>query len=257
MTSVSIAHARSFVEHAQLPAARVSRALAAAVPAAFETAKNEAAVVGSGVVSFVSGVTAERREAIAHSALLAQLVANGKVGAGGDIYQWYDAYFNTLENIGWVVQEKTFATYAESSQGFAAHEAILAVATTLLGAAPTALAVVKTTLDSLKSMNASSPWLTLFDQESQHAETAHFQVSLAEQDANGQFFVTLMAFGLEAKSTVTQVLFFKVYANQATLRHCSGKVSLDAAVVDSLGPALKAKLAAHSLDFIKKLPDLP
>ena len=138
-------------------------------------------MVGSDVISFVSGVTAERREAIANSALLAQLVAKQKAGAGASVEAWYDAYFDVLTNIGWVVQQKSFAVYHEESQSFAAHEAILAVAATLLGNAPTALALVKTTLDALKSMDADNPWITIFDRESQHAQTAHFQISLAEQ----------------------------------------------------------------------------
>jgi hypothetical protein len=47
-----------------------------------------------------------------------------------------------------VIQDKNFAEYAEyeKSQNFEAHQAILSVATALLGASPTALALVRTTL---------------------------------------------------------------------------------------------------------------
>lgn len=258
MTSISLKSARSFVAQAALPEVARNRAAAVAetVAAGFETAKNEAVVVGSDAISFVSGVTAERREAIVNSSLLAQLVARKTVGNSTDIYAWYDAYFDVLANIGWVVQQKDFAEYRQASQNFEAHEAVLAVATTLLGAAPTALALVKTTLDALHSMNADKPWITLFNRESQNARTAHFQITLAEQAADGQFFVTLMAFGLEASSTITQVLFFRMTANEATLRHCSGKVTIDTAVLDELRANLKAKLVAHSRDYVRKLPDL-
>ena len=47
----------------------------------FDKAKSQAQVVGSGVFSFAQGVTAEVRQAISDSALLAQLVANKQVSA--------------------------------------------------------------------------------------------------------------------------------------------------------------------------------
>lgn len=256
MASASVASAREFIARAELPPSRHARAAPASVlDLAFDTAKNQAAVVGSDIVSFVQGVTKERREAIVHSSLLAQQVATKKVADPNQLFLWYDEYFSVLTNIGWVVQEKNFQQFHESSENFQAHKAILAVATTLLGAAPAALALVKTTLESLQSMDKDSPWITIFDRESQHAKTARFQISLAEQAADGQFFVTLMAFALEAESTITQVLFFKTKTNEATLRHSSGKVTIDTVVLDGVSGAIKQKLAGSAQDYIKTLPN--
>jgi hypothetical protein len=207
-------------------------------------------------VSFVTGVTPARRKAIVNSSMLAQLVAKDRISDAQRIYDWYDVYFEVLGNIGWVIQDRTFADYHESSQNFEAHEAILAVATTLLGSAPTALALVKSTIDSLKSMDANSPWVTIFSRESQRASTAHFQISLAEQDPAGQFLVSLMAFGLEAKSTITRVLFFKAKASEARLRHYAGRVTINTDVLDGVGEAIKAKVIGHTADYVRALPDL-
>jgi hypothetical protein len=259
VASISVATAQRFVTQTELPPPRRRRrgaGVEGAVVLGFETAKNQAAVVGSDVIAFVNGVTVERREAIVNSSLLAQLVAKNKVSDPNRIYEWYDAYFDVLTNIGWVVQDRSFAEYHESSQNFDAHQAILAVATSLLGAAPTALALVKTTIDALKSMDASSPWITIFSRESQTARTARFQISLAQQDPAGQFLVSLMAFGLEAKSTITQVLFFKAKASEASLRHYSGRVTINTGVLDGVRDALKAKLTAHAADYVKALPDI-
>ena len=260
MTAASVASARAFVTRAEIPQARLMRGgTAASAPPisdlAFDTARNQAAVVGSGIISFVQGVTAERRDAIVHSSLFAQMVAKQRVADEKKIMAWYDAYFDALTNIGWVVQEKTFQQFHESSENFQAHQAILAVATTLLGAAPTALALIKTTLESLQSMDTNSPWITIFDRESQHARTARFQISLADTAADGQFFVTLMAFTLEATSGITQVLFFKTKTSDATLKHSSGKVTIDTAVLDGISAEIKAKLVGIAHDYIKTLPD--
>jgi hypothetical protein len=221
-----------------------------------DAAKDQAAVVGSDVISFVSGVTAERRAAIIDSSLLAQLAAKERIGDPTRIYDWYDVYFDVLTNIGWVVQDRSFAQYHEQHANFDAHRAILAVATALMGAAPAALALVTTTLDALQSMDADSPWLTIFNREGQSARTARFQISLAEQDPSGQFFVTLMAFGLEAKSTITQVLFFRSRASEATLRHYSGRVTINTEVLDGVHDAIKAKLLGLAADYVKMLPEV-
>ena len=69
--------------------------------------------------------------------------------------------------------------------------------------------VVQAALEALQSMNANSPWITLFDQESKTDQSARFQVATAQIDAHGLLQTALVGFDLEAKSTLTQVLFFK------------------------------------------------
>jgi hypothetical protein len=153
-----------------------------------------------------------------------------------------------------MVQDQGFAVYVETSQNFSAHEAILKVAEGLLMPSAGSLALVKTTLDALSTMDESSPFITLFSRESQQASAARFQISLAEQSADGGLTVALMAFGLEARTTLTQVLFFKSLASQATLRHCSGQVSINTPLLEQLRPDLSEQLKEHSRSFIRKLP---
>jgi hypothetical protein len=254
MTAPTLTSAHEYVSALSLPA--VAFAGTGPVDLALDSARNQAAVVGSEIVSFVSGVPAARREAIVNSSLLAQLVAKDRVPDPRKIYDWYDAYFDVLMNIGWLLQDRSFAQYRESSKNLEAHQAILAVATTLLGAAPTALALVKTTIDSLQSMDKDSPWITLFSRESQFGKAAKFQISVAEQAADGRVLVSLMAFGLEAKTTITRVLFFKAKASEATLRHYAGQVGINVDVLDGVGPDIKRKVIGHAAGYIRGLPHL-
>jgi hypothetical protein len=268
MTSVAQRGANEFVARVRLPAPPEAKVLtrdgtpAALAPtgptlqSALDATKNQAAIVGSDVVSFVNGVTPERREAIVNSTLLAQLAATQKVGQD-DTDQWYQAYFDVLGNIGWAIQDKGFEQYHQHGGTFETHKAILAVAGTLLGAAPAALAVIKTTLEALESMTQDDPWITLFNRESETSKAARFQIGLAEQAAQDQFLVTLMAFILSAKQTVTQVLFFKASKSDVSLQHRSSKITIDTPVLDGVRDVLRQKLVAHSLSYIKLLPDLP
>src|SRR5262249_61060420 len=101
-----------------------------------------------------------------------------------------------------------------------------------------------------------SPWITLFNRESQSANTARFQVGLVEQDAANGLLLTLMAFGLEAQSNVTQVLFFKFRKNDVRLQHHSGNVTINAARLAALRPEISTRLIDFAHDYIRRLPDL-
>lgn len=254
MTATAKPDARSYVRQAQLPPVPAAAAQPRGEETPLESGKKQAAVVGSDVVAFVEGVTAEHREAIANSALLAQLVATTKVPDRKQVYDWYKEYFKVLENIGWTTQEVGFAEYTEKANGLEAHEAILQVAATLLGAAPTALALVTTTINALKEVNEGSSWLTIFSRNAEHAETAHFQVTLVDREPAGPFLVKVMAFGLKAKTVVTRVLFFTIRKDEANLKHYAGTVTINAGVLDELRGDLEAKLKGHAKSYIAALP---
>jgi len=194
------------------PSVRENSGLAGATPASsggakarapfdFDAAKEQAAVVGSDVIAFATGITPEQRGDVVNATLLAQLVAKRRVPEPKtlpDLISWYEHYFDVLSRVGFAIQDRGFAEYVEKSDTFEAHEAILEVAATLLAGAPAALAVVKRTLEALQKMSADSPWITLFHRESQSANTARFQVSLVNADEASPFLVSLVAFGLQA-----------------------------------------------------------
>ncbi len=229
-----------------------------APPASFtpDAGKDQAAIVGSGILCYARGVSAERRSAVNDSALLAQLIANKTVPDASDIPAWYDAYFGVLTSVGWVFRERGFSRYDASSDNADVHDAILSIAAGLLGgAAASAYQVIRVTLDTLKSLSDSSPWLTLFARESQYAHAARFQVSVVAQD-DGEFVASLMAFELDASVELSQVLFFKFKSERTTLQQYSGTVAIDDAVLASVSADIAAKIAAFTTGYVKGLPDL-
>ena len=256
---VDVDGVREFVKSCELPDAPPVRFdLAKDPPSPFDIAKEQASVVGSDVIAFSKGVTADTRADIQNAVLLAQLVAKKSMSEPktlSDVGAWYDSYFDTLSRLGFVLQDKALAEYRSSSDTFEAHESILEIAGALLAGSPGALVLVKKTLEALQKMSADSPFITLFHRESQSANTGRFQVSLVESDVAG-VLLTLIAFGLEARASVTQVLFFKFHKNDVTLRHNSGKVSINEALLAGVRPQVSAKIVAFTNDFIERLPDL-
>lgn len=224
-------------------------------PVVFESVKRQALVVGSEIVSFEPGISAEMRTAISDSALLAQLVAKRKVPDPKDIYKWYDEYFDVLSNVGWVIQDKQFNEYQEDGEGFEVHQAILNVAAVVLGPVPGALAIITGVLNGLQSMNPDSKWITIFNRETKHAESARFQIMMVHNDESDSTIVTLAAFGIKAEASTTQVLFFKWKASEAELRHYSGALSLNKNAVAGVSGRVAERVGAFQDDFFAALPD--
>jgi hypothetical protein len=248
--------AQSFVESVELPAPPATSIGVAKDPFDYDAAKAQAAVVGADLVAFVAGVTPEDREDIVNASLLAQLVAKKKVASPTSLdgwTRWYDAYFDVLSRIGFAIQDKGFSVYSEKSDDFQAHEAILEVATALLGNAPGALAAITSTLKALQKMAPNESWIRLFNRESQSANTARFQTTLVGLDADGKLFVSLVAFGLEATTKVTQVLFFKFKANTVKLQEHSGKVSINRDVLAGVRDQVAQKLGAVANEYVRGL----
>lgn len=247
---VTKASARAFVSAARLPAAPKTPRRRDATPAQFLDDAEQAAVVGSGLVSFTAGVPAQRREDLCNATLLAQLSANRKVPDRSNILAWFDAYFTALMNLGWVVQQTGFREYAGEFDGLETHEAVRQVAAVLLAPNPAAIAVLGATLDAMQAMDRNSPWITIFDREHRDTKTTHFQIALADQLPNGGLVMHLLAFSLQANAKLTQVLFFKLKKKRVKLQQNSGQAVVDVGVLTSVREALKKKLAERVTDFI-------
>ena len=135
--------AREYVSSIDLrgvPRAIISQSAATEASQVFDTAKTQAQVVGSGVFSFAQGVDAMVRESISDSALLAQLVANKRVDFEKKPREWFKAYSEVLDNVGWTLQEAGWTKYPASGTAVEVHEKIIEVMKAVLGSAPTALA---------------------------------------------------------------------------------------------------------------------
>jgi hypothetical protein len=262
--SQRVAEGMAFVEGLELPYLERSRGRGSATgtPHVFDQTKNQAMVVGADIVSFVTGTELGLRTAIMNCSLLAQLAATrkvqelaatGKVQSREDTRSWYEAYFDILGSLGWVVQDRGFSEHREVGDDFEAHQSILSVAAVVLGPATTALAVVQSTLAGMKSMSKGS-WMSIFKRESQAAKAARFQVTVAEPSSQGGSVVSLMAFELNAKATLTQVLFFKFRSTDITLRHSSGRVTIDSELLAGTAPVIAKRVADYTQDYVENIP---
>jgi len=251
----TIEQATQFVARCELPPARTHRLESTRAAFDLVPTRSQAAIVGSDLTTFVEGVSVDCRDDVMNASLLAQLVAKKRVPSPSTLdewKQWYDAYFDAMTQVGFAIGAQGFNDYTKRTDTFEAHEAILEVATTLLGGVPTALAAITATLTALKKLDEHSPWLTLFNRESQRANTARFQVTVADEQA-GKPTVSLLSFGLQATTQLTQVLFFKFRSSDVALQYHFAQVSIQRDVIASVRAQLAQKLSAHASDYIRGL----
>jgi hypothetical protein len=256
--SMDIAKAKRFVAGIDLsgtPRPIVEMGASEDASKVFTDAKNQAQIVGSGLFAFAKGVDAEVREAISASALLAQLVAN-KNAPKKDPLKWFEEYSKVLQNVGWTLQSDEWTDYTAKGTAAEVNEKIIEVITAALAPHAGALAIVTSAVNALKAMNPGSSWFTIFSRETQKAEIARFQVGLVEESPDKDVFVYLVACLIQAKSAITQVLFFKYRKNKATFKANSNKVSVDRDSLKELKAEIRKKIRDHQAAFLSSIKDL-
>jgi hypothetical protein len=217
------------------------------------TDAQEAAAVGSQLVEFAAGVPGDVRDAIADSVLLAQLAANKAAGQAHDVIRWYDKYIEVLQNIGWQLRDVDFQMRQVTDANASLHQEIIPVLTALLGPHAAAASIVLSVLNGLQAMDRDSPWITVFDRASQQAHGAKLQVSYVQQDASGDPEINLLAFGIRAERTITQVLFFKFKAQNAELKQASGKMGVSIARLNSAKDLIAQRVTPFVSGYVAKL----
>lgn len=225
-----------FVMHLDLPASPPGSRLEttrAGTPRPQFTDKRELVAVGPQLAEFSDAVSAELRPLISNSMLLAQLAANKATGQAGTVFDWHKKYRDVLSNIGWQAHGSEEQVQEVSNKDLGVHKAIIPVLTAMLGPAVAATSLVISVLEGLQQMDESSPWIKLFDQSSQHATGAKFQISYVDADEHGEPAISLLAFSVQAERTITQVLFFKFSSQKAELRKSTSKLATTALRLNS------------------------
>jgi hypothetical protein len=259
MSVITPATSSAVIEGVKLPApprppsAPVGRrALTDTPPLELKSTEAQSLVVGSGLIVAAESVPAQIREDLVNCTLFAQLAATA-VTDQQRVREWYDAYFRTLTALGWAQSDTQFEDYAFASISAEAHKAMLKVLTALLGPQAAALAIVKTTLEALQTMNENSSWLTLFERQSKVGRSARFQVATAQTDPGGLLQTALVGFELQAKSTLIQVLFFKFSSSETRLRYAAGRATIYEAALKDQRSAIAKRLAEYRAAYVGEI----
>lgn len=100
-----------------------------------------------------------------------------------------------------------------------------------------------------------NPWITVFDGASQHASGAKFQFGFVDADAGANTAIRIMVLALviDAKRTITQMLFFKFSQQDARLKTSEGHLSIMGSRLDSIRSVLAERVQPFLAENISKL----
>lgn len=240
----------SFIENAKLASPPTDWLLDAAPVQPLEEDTAQAAVVDSNLVTYPEGTSLRVKNLVASWLLFAQRAASAQVPDESDTLAWMTAYHDVLTRTGWVQRGDTESWTEEKVYGSKVHEQILAVISVVLGPAPAALAIVTAALTSLQKMDEDSPWITLFDRRGREASAVGFEIANCQPTADGAAALQAIDFRVEARQTMTQVLFFTFTAREASIFRRGIVLELTSGAMESYGPAIESRVEKAVLDNI-------
>ncbi len=259
MDQDNLALSTEFVRDAALPAVTPRRVIFGAesaeeTPPPDFSAPDLAVTVGSQIASFGDGLDASLKESVSNGFLFAQQVADKQVqdAANASTEDWYNSYVDVLSRIGWNRENKSHSLKKISGVSTDVHKEIIPIVTAALGPVAATATVVRV-LEGLQNINEASPWITLFSKSSQRATANQFQMSHTYVE-DGVPRISLIAFELSAERKITQVLFFKLSTDSASLSHFETKMSVDKSIFDSVAPIIADRLKERAKDFILNIP---
>jgi len=114
---------------------------------------------------------------------------------------------------------------------------------------------VVSVLKGLQEMDQDSPWITVFDRASQHASGAKFQFGFVDADPGdaSAISIKLLALAIDARRTITQVLFFKFSRDDARLKTAEGQLGIQGARLDGIRDAVAQRVQPFLEDNIRTI----
>ena len=254
--NISVETAKDYIESTLLPEIQNIGLESVEDPTSIDFSTPELAVtIGSQIASFAKSIEPELKEKITNAFLFAQQAADKHLEDVPEATSlvWYHMYGKVLSQIGW-----TYETDASQDKEFkgtsaAVHEEILPILTLALGGAAIASSTMLIkVLEGLNKMDEDSPWITLFNKESQRARENQFQLSHVDK-VDGAPRITLVNLSLTAKISVTQVLFFRLDNDNSTLQYSQRRLSVNEPIFSEVAPDIAARLKERARKFVRAI----
>ena len=211
----------------------------------------QAFVTGRNLIAAETGVSALTRSIVALSLLAAQRVADNddRVKSPDD---WIAQHNKVLKKLNWMQSHSAYVTKKFNKKDLFVHEAVIPLLEAAIGGPTGAMTIITTVLTQLKNIDKSSPWITVFSNESRRFDIEEYHFStLEEKDGLATLSMAAARFGADFKHK--QVLFVKIKKIDAEFQLASSKLESNVALLEEMNIALKKKLGRQTSAYIKDL----
>ena len=167
----------------------------------------QAAINDGSILSFVSGVPSQQVSDVLFAVQLASRGASGKYQRFEQTEDWYKSFLETLEYLGWAVEQFAFAEEKIDSGQFHMDKAALDIIQAI--ATQNQLAVLTQTISALRSLGTDDEPIKLLDFAASLKNNGNFQIGSVEKSAeNDMLSMALGAYRFEANDAQKRFLFF-------------------------------------------------
>lgn len=170
-----------------------------------------------GLSSFSPSVTKQTQEDVLNSMLLAQRAATKAFPGDMQVYDWYKMYFDILQRLGWLINQKDFNTVEQKSNSFELEKAIFSLLADLVTGQQ--IKILMRSIELLKSLGDDDQRLVAFERNTHSHGRGNFQLGMAEA-VNGTVSILGSGFILEADKKITRILFSKFDEKTIRMNFC-------------------------------------
>ncbi|MCF2518541.1 hypothetical protein [Dyadobacter sp. CY351] len=175
------------------------------------------------LVSFTSEVSAELRDDVLQSTLLAQLAANYQFPENSNIMKWFETFSEVLTKIGWLIEGSDYQIYRAKESSIEVDTVLLEILAAAFGS--TYISILKKSLEAIKNMGTEDRKIKAFEKNVQSLSKSGFQIALAT-DVGGIVSLQIGAFVLNSAHQLSRVIFVKTEKDTTTLDYMSKKATL-------------------------------
>jgi hypothetical protein len=202
------------------------------------------------LVSFVTNVSAQQREDVLQSTLLAQLAANKMKPMDQDVMGWYTAFAKVLANLGWIVESHETTQFKTNEQGADVDNVIIDVLSSAFGASY--ISIIRKTLEAIKSLSDDDNRIIAFEKNTQALEKGCFQLGVAVVE-NEAVTLRLGTFVITSDKRIKKILLVRIRKGETSIDYVSKKATFNLAAYNKIRHAVSAKIENYMTDYVAEL----
>jgi hypothetical protein len=211
----------------------------------------QALIVDKTLIIFTPPVRRQNRADILESMLFAQMGANNKVPEETNSINWYNAYIDTLSEIGWEVEGGELRNLSTSANDIELHNVIINILTGAFGSC--FVRITSTALDRIRSIAGTNGKIEAFEKNTHTENSDSFQVAVATEES-GLVAIRLGTFLITTTDTIKHILFIKLAKEDTSLQYTSSRLTLDKNVYDNTRQLIQQKLRGKTTQFVTEIP---
>ncbi|MEM6384265.1 MAG: hypothetical protein AAF739_16450 [Pseudomonadota bacterium] len=247
--------AAHFVEQLDLPPQPLDFGLeSAGSEPDFASPDGSAVAIAGQLAGFTGAVPPEIRQNLSNALLLAQLAANkaSEQLAADDIKPWFDTYFEVLEKVGFLLEDKKDLNLDMTGQSFEVRDVLIRQLTDALGQAASLASQIIELLKGLTKTSTKNPWYQLFDRQVRQQNADLFQLSDVRMDA-ATVKLTAIAIDIDSRSASVRVPLIGGASDARTLHVRTRGYAIDETTLTNAAMPIAWKLGAHIATSIAEI----